>query len=100
MFQDHFNTKQSHASPFADSGQQRKPSIPKDWRVKAAAALDAAKKITYTKLFQKPVLEKHAPGYHSIVLQSMDLGTISIRLARGEYVSFKDIVRDVNLVRA
>uniref|UniRef100_A0A7S3R1G0 Bromo domain-containing protein n=1 Tax=Dunaliella tertiolecta TaxID=3047 RepID=A0A7S3R1G0_DUNTE len=49
-------------------------------------------------LFAAPVKEKEAPGYHEVVKQPMDLGTIDDRLRKRRYSSVQQFLSDVALV--
>ncbi|KAG6899409.1 hypothetical protein C0993_010472 [Termitomyces sp. T159_Od127] len=48
--------------------------------------------------FLKPVDASQVPGYTDVVKRPMDLGTMSLKVARGKYRSLEDFAADLRLV--
>jgi hypothetical protein len=54
----------------------------KRWRSVAKKQLDYLMSTQYADTFAKPVSERSAPDYHTIVRRPMDFGTVGTRLTR------------------
>ncbi|XP_041988946.1 PH-interacting protein isoform X2 [Aricia agestis] len=68
------------------------------WRAACASLLRELCASADAEPFRAPVSPAQAPDYLTIVSRPMDLGTVSTRLAAGEYASAEDFAADVRLV--